>query len=155
MKRDTSTQTGIGTGSMDPMDPMEPMEAKQPNQPTKTKDVAAEEAIPEECCSPAESLQRAMVSEVSAADSARFALVCKALGHPTRVQIVRLLMSVETCVCGDIVQALPLAQSTVSQHLKILKDAGLVKGEIDGPRTCYCLDRDALAEFKDLSDTLL
>ncbi len=136
----------MGTASMDP---------REPKQPTETKDVAAVESTSEECCSPAETLQRAKVSDVPAAESERFALLCKALGHPTRVQIVRLLMTVETCVCGDIVQALPLAQSTVSQHLKILKDAGLVKGEIDGPRTCYCLDHDALAEFKGLSDTLL
>ena len=83
------------------------------------------------------------------------ATLCKALGHPVRVQIVRLLMDVETCVCGDIVEKLPLAQSTVSQHMKVLKDAGLVKGEIDGPRTCYALDRDALAEFRGLSDVLV
>lgn len=81
--------------------------------------------------------------------------MCKALGHPARVRIVRLLLSVETCVCGDIVDTLPLAQSTVSQHLKVLKDAGLVIGTIDGPRTCYGLDREALAEFRALSETLL
>lgn len=80
----------------------------------------------------------------------RLARLCKALGHPARVQIVRLLMAVDTCVCGDIVDRLPLAQSTVSQHLKVLKDAGLVKGEIDGPRTCYCLDHSALEELKSL-----
>lgn len=80
----------------------------------------------------------------------RLAALCKALGHPVRVQIVRLLMSVDTCVCGDIVERLPLAQSTVSQHLKVLKDAGLVKGEIDGPRTCYCLSRSALDDLKNL-----
>lgn len=85
----------------------------------------------------------------------RLARLCKALGHPARVQIVRLLMTVDTCVCGDIVDKLPLAQSTVSQHLKVLKDAGLVKGDIDGPRTCYVLDRDALTEFRGLSDILL
>lgn len=80
----------------------------------------------------------------------RLASLCKALGHPARVEILRLLMTVDTCVCGDIVDRLPLAQSTVSQHLKVLKDAGLVKGEIDGPRTCYCLDRSALDELKSL-----
>lgn len=80
----------------------------------------------------------------------RLATLCKALGHPARVQILRLLMTVDTCVCGDIVDRLPLAQSTVSQHLKVLKDAGLVKGEIDGSRTCYCLDRSALEELKSL-----
>ena len=81
--------------------------------------------------------------------------MCKALAHPARVRIVRMLLTVETCVCGDIVDRLPLAQSTVSQHLKVLKDAGLVVGTIDGPRTCYCLDREALAGFKALSGALL
>ncbi|MDP9456471.1 MAG: metalloregulator ArsR/SmtB family transcription factor [Actinomycetota bacterium] len=81
--------------------------------------------------------------------------MCKALAHPARVKIVRLLLTVETCVCGDIVDSLPLAQSTVSQHLKVLKDAGLVLGTIDGPRTCYGLDREALAEFKALAGALL
>lgn len=80
----------------------------------------------------------------------QLATFCKALGHPARLQIVQVLSSVETCFCGDIVQQLPLAQSTVSQHLKILKEAGLVQGEIDGPRTCYWLNREALATFKTL-----
>lgn len=114
-----------------------------------------DETRPEECCSPAETLPAGRVADDSVDDTERLALFCKALGHPTRVQIVRLLMNVETCVCGDIVEKLPLAQSTVSQHLKILKDAGLVKGEIDGPRTCYALDHDALAEFRGLSDVLM
>ncbi len=85
----------------------------------------------------------------------RFARMCKALAHPARVRIVRFLLSVDTCVCGDIVDTLPLAQSTVSQHLKVLKDAGIIVGTIDGPRTCYCLDRDAVDEFKALSEALL
>jgi ArsR family transcriptional regulator len=93
--------------------------------------------------------------EVLAYDQERFAGFCKALGHPVRVRIVKLLLSVDTCICGDIVERLPLAQSTVSQHLKVLKEAGLVEGTIDGPRTCYCLNREALSEFKSLSDDLL
>lgn len=80
----------------------------------------------------------------------QLATFCKALAHPTRIQIVQFLATVETCFCGDIVQQLPLAQSTVSQHLKMLKDAGLVQGEIDGPRTCYCLDAEHLAVLKSL-----
>lgn len=70
----------------------------------------------------------------------------KALGHPARLAIVRALIDAEggRC-CGDIVRGLPLAQSTVSQHLKVLRDAGIVRGEIDGPRSCYCLDRTAVA----------
>ena len=70
----------------------------------------------------------------------------KAVGHPARVAILRLLVRREACICGDIVDELPLAQSTVSQHLKELREAGLIRGEIDGPRTCYCLDRRAMAE---------
>ena len=64
------------------------------------------------------------------------ALLAKAIGHPARVQILRLLVRRETCICGDIVDELPLAQSTVSQHLKVLKEAGLIRGEVDGPRIC-------------------
>jgi DNA-binding transcriptional ArsR family regulator len=71
----------------------------------------------------------------------------KALAHPARLAIVRELQRVggTGCCCGDIVRDLPLAQSTVSQHLKILREAGLIRGEIDGPRSCYCLDQAALA----------
>ena len=112
-----------------------------------------EQASEPESCQPVEQLSEG-ISLAGQGSPERLASLCKALGHPTRVQIVRLLMSVDTCVCGDIVERLPLAQSTVSQHLKILKDAGLVKGEIDGPRTCYALDREALAEFRSLSEAL-
>jgi len=72
----------------------------------------------------------------------------KALGHPARVRIFRLLLERQTCVCGDLVDALPLAQSTVSQHLKILKKAGLVRGSVDGPRRCYGVDRDAFDRLR-------
>lgn len=108
-----------------------------------------------EYCSPASMLRTEETAEERNGLEKRFAQTCKAMGHPSRVRIVRLLLSVETCVCGDIVDKLPLAQSTVSQHLKVLKDAGLIVGTIDGPRTCYCLDREALAEFKALSEALL
>jgi ArsR family transcriptional regulator len=81
-------------------------------------------------------------------DTATLAAICKALGHPARVRIVEHLKAIDNCICGEIVQILPLAQSTVSQHLKLLKNAGLVKGEVEGPRTCYCLDRDMLERFK-------
>lgn len=73
----------------------------------------------------------------------------KVLSHPARLAIVEHLAARDTCVCGEIVDALPLAQATVSQHLKVLKATGLVKGEVDGPRSCYCLDRDALAALRD------
>ncbi len=77
-----------------------------------------------------------------------------ALAHPARVRIVRLLLSRSSCVCGEIVDEMSLAQSTVSQHLKILKEAGLVQGEIDGPRVCYCIDQKALENLKKLVTNL-
>jgi DNA-binding transcriptional ArsR family regulator len=70
----------------------------------------------------------------------RLAKYANALSHPARVAILNLLAGRQTCVCGAIVEELPLSQSTVSQHLKELKDAGLVKGEIDGAKVCYCID---------------
>jgi len=73
-----------------------------------------------------------------------------AVAHPARVRIVRLLLSRTSCVCGDIVDQMPLAQSTVSQHLKILKESGLVQGEIDGPRICYCINQKMLKRLKGL-----
>lgn len=64
----------------------------------------------------------------------------KALAHPARVAILKLLIQQKTCICGDIVEELPLSQSTVSQHLKELKEAGLIKGDIEGAKVCYCID---------------
>ena len=78
-------------------------------------------------------------------DDVALARLCKALAHPARLQILRLLAERNSCVCGDLVDDMPLAQATVSQHLKELKDAGLVRGEIDGPRVCYCIDQEAWA----------
>lgn len=80
--------------------------------------------------------------------------LCKALGHPARVAILRHLLQVDSCICGEIVSILPLAQSTVSQHLKQLKEAGLIRGEIEGPRICYCADTNRLAELKTLITAL-
>ena len=79
---------------------------------------------------------------------------CKALAHPVRVQIIRMLLNRDGCLCGDLVDELPLAQSTVSQHLKVLKEAGLIVGEIDGPRCCYCVAPEALETFKGLVSAL-
>jgi ArsR family transcriptional regulator, arsenate/arsenite/antimonite-responsive transcriptional repressor len=76
------------------------------------------------------------------------AALAKAIGHPARVQILRILARRSTCVCGDLVDELPLAQSTVSQHLKVLKEAGLIRGEIDRPRVCYCIEPRALRRLK-------
>ncbi len=70
----------------------------------------------------------------------RLAKYAKALAHPARVAILDLLAKKQACVCGDIVDELPLSQSTVSQHLKELKEAGLIKGDIEGARVCYCID---------------
>ncbi len=82
------------------------------------------------------------------------AALAKALGHPARVQIVRFLLSQDSCMCGDIVDHLPLAQSTVSQHLKLLKESGLIRGTIDGPRVCYCVEPEVLDRFKRLVSSL-
>lgn len=81
------------------------------------------------------------------AEDAQLAAWAKALGHPARIAILRTLAERQTCLCGDIVEELPLAQATVSQHLKALKAAGLIKGEADGPRSCYCLNAPALARL--------
>lgn len=70
----------------------------------------------------------------------KLARYAKALGHPARIAILKLLASKATCQCGDIVEELPLSQSTVSQHLKELKEAGLIRGEIEGVKVCYCID---------------
>jgi ArsR family transcriptional regulator, arsenate/arsenite/antimonite-responsive transcriptional repressor len=82
------------------------------------------------------------------------ARLAKALGHPARVAIVRLLLGKGECVCGDIVGRLPLAQATVSQHLKVLKDAGWIQGSIDGPRVCYCARRETGRKFLELAQAL-
>lgn len=81
---------------------------------------------------------------------AELAGLAKALGHPARVQILRLLARQESCMYGDIAELLPLAQSTVSQHLKTLKASGLVRGTIEGPRVCYCVERKVLRRLKAL-----
>jgi DNA-binding transcriptional ArsR family regulator len=104
-------------------------------------------AAAEVCCPPAAEGPDLRPVEGEEAD-AELATLARALGHPARVKILRLLARRESCVCGEIVDELPLAQSTVSQHLKVLKDAGLVRGEIDGPRVCYCLEPLALRRLK-------
>lgn len=72
----------------------------------------------------------------------------KALGHPARIAILKVLAARKSCICGEIVDVLPLAQATVSQHLKALKKAGIVSGTVEGPRSCYCLNRGALDQAK-------
>lgn len=103
----------------------------------------------EACCPPSAEEPDLRPIEGPAADE-ELAIMAKALGHPARVQILRLLTRRSSCVCGDIVDVLPLAQSTVSQHLKILKEAGLVRGDVDGPRVCYCIEPRTLRRFKAL-----
>ncbi len=99
------------------------------------------------CCAPPN-------PELETEDVERFAAICKALAHPARLRILRHLKRIDRCVCGEIVTVLPLAQSTVSQHLKILKAAGLVRGSVEGPCTCYCLDVEVMAWFKQMADRL-
>ena len=76
--------------------------------------------------------------------------MARAIGHPARVAILRLLISSGECFCGDVVRRMPLAQATVSQHLKVLKDAGLIRGDIDPPRVCYCVAPEAVSRLKTL-----
>src|SRR6476660_9069796 len=76
------------------------------------------------------------------------AILIKALGHPARVAIIEYLLKVDGCICGDIVNVLPLSQPTVSQHLKELKNAGLIKGSVEGNAICYCIDAAALEMLK-------
>ena len=104
----------------------------------------------EKCCSTKGSKRLGRPTEEAQASGVELATLAKALGHPARVQIVRFLLSRDSCMCGDIVEHLPLAQSTVSQHLKMLKESGLIRGTIDGPRVCYCVEPKVLERFKQL-----
>lgn len=81
--------------------------------------------------------------------------MARALGHPHRIAILRCLLERQTCFCGDMVQILPVAQSTVSQHLKKLKEAGWIQGEIEGPRTCYCINPAAVSKLRRLLNEVL
>ena len=80
------------------------------------------------------------------------ATLTKALGHPARIAIIEYLVKVNDCICGDIVNELPLAQPTVSQHLKELKTAGLIKGNIEGNSICYCIDEKAIGKLQNYFD---
>lgn len=79
----------------------------------------------------------------------RIARYARALAHPARVSILRILLRQQACICGDMVDVLPLSQSTVSQHLKELKEAGLIRGDVDGVRVCYCINEEAWKEAKE------
>ncbi len=80
---------------------------------------------------------------------ARLADQLKALSHPARLSILQILAERASCICGEVVDDLPLAQATVSRHLKVLKEAGLVEGTVEGPRVCYCLNTEAVAALSD------
>jgi DNA-binding transcriptional ArsR family regulator len=84
----------------------------------------------------------------------RIAQYAKALSHPARIAILQLLIKKQACVCGDIVDELPLSQSTISQHLKELKEAGLIKGDIDGAKVCYCINEAEWENAKAYFDNL-
>ena len=84
----------------------------------------------------------------------RRASVFKALGHPARVAIIELLLKKQACICNDLVEELPLSQSTVSQHLKELKQAGIIKGEIEGTSICYCINEVVWNEIQQNFDQL-
>ena len=88
--------------------------------------------------------------ESGAAADEELARYAKALGHPARVKVLRILAQQEHCVSGSIAEQFDLAPSTVSQHLKVLKEAGLIRGEVDGPRVCYCVEPNALRRLKGL-----
>ena len=101
------------------------------------------------CCSTTDE-QTSPRTALSPGKDEMLAKLAWAVAHPARVRILRILLTRRACICGEIVEELPLAQSTVSQHLKILKEAGLVKGEIDGPKVCYCVNPEGLAKLKEL-----
>ena len=82
------------------------------------------------------------------------AILAKALGHPARIAILEYLLKVNTCICGDIVNELPLAQPTISQHLKELKNAGLIKGTIEGNAICYCINETTLTKMRSYFETI-
>jgi ArsR family transcriptional regulator len=85
----------------------------------------------------------------------RLAKMLKALGNPVRFQIVEFLAENQMCITNDIVQNMPLAQSTVSQHLKVLREAGIIEGEIEGPATCYCLNQEGIRWLKEQVESWL
>lgn len=85
----------------------------------------------------------------------QMAQMTKALGHPARIAIIQYLLQQDSCICGDLVQEIGLAQPTISQHLKALKTAGLIKGRVEGTSTCYCLDFDNWDLMKNLLSPLL
>jgi hypothetical protein len=101
-------------------------------------DAACCVTVPEACCS----------LEIDGDDQERLVAMAKALGNPIRFEILKFLVTHPGCITGDIVDYLPIAQATVSQHLKVLREAGWVVGNVDGPARCYCLDAGNIAWFR-------
>jgi ArsR family transcriptional regulator len=108
-----------------------------------TVPLADRSVVAEECCVPPQ-----LEAVVAPPDDETLATMAKAIAHPVRLAILRLLADRQTCVTGDVVAELPLAQSTVSEHLRILRQSGLIQGEIEGPRTRYCTNATGLAVLK-------
>ena len=94
-------------------------------------------------------------NQILSSDDARLARMLKALGNPIRFRIIQTLAERQTCITGEIVETTPLAQSTVSQHLKVLSEAGLIHGEVEGPATCYCLNPEGIRWLKEQIESWL
>ena len=90
-----------------------------------------------------------MNTEQNVKEFESLAITCKALSHPARLAILQTLAFRGTCICGEVVDVMPLSQATVSQHLKILKNAGLITGEIDGQRSCYCINTETIRVLRE------
>ena len=84
----------------------------------------------------------------------KLAILTKALGHPARIAILEYLLSINSCICGDLVNELPLSQATVSQHLKALKEAKLIKGNVEGTSVCYCIDKEVWNQAQGLLNSM-
>ena len=93
-------------------------------------------------------------TEGDSTDDERLAAYAKALGHPIRVQIMRVLLERDRCMTGELVEELPVVQSTASEHLRVLRAAGLIRGQVDGPRVCYCVDPSGIEGLRVLLDAL-
>ncbi len=109
--------------------------------------MSAESRTRKSCCPPAQ-------VKAPSSDDEFLARLAWAIAHPIRVRILRLLLEREECICGELVELLPIAQSTVSQHLKIMKDADLIQGEVDGPKVCYCVNPESLNSLQKLISAL-
>lgn len=92
-------------------------------------------------------------TEIFTPEQNKLAALAKAIAHPARIAIIQHLIKVNTCICGDLVDEIGLAQATISQHLKALKESGLIQGNIESPRVCYCINTDMFREVKHLFDS--